>query len=61
VSMKMAVFWVVMPYILIPDDGGRKHLWNVGKLVPDYTAQQPTIQPSLCSMFCLQQNWDSRF
>jgi hypothetical protein len=22
-----------------PDDGGSKHLWNVGKLAPDYTAQ----------------------
>jgi hypothetical protein len=29
-----------------PDDGGRKHLWNVGKLLPDYTTQQPTTQPS---------------
>jgi hypothetical protein len=25
-----------------PDDGGNEHLWNVGKLLPDYTAQQPT-------------------
>jgi hypothetical protein len=24
-----------------PDDGGSKHLWNVGKLLPDYTAQHP--------------------
>jgi hypothetical protein len=22
-----------------PDDGGSKHLWNVGKLLPDYTAR----------------------
>jgi hypothetical protein len=29
-----------------PDDGGSKHLWNVGKLLPDYTAQQPRRQPS---------------
>jgi hypothetical protein len=29
-----------------PDDGDRKHLWNVGKLLPDYTAQQPRRQPS---------------
>jgi hypothetical protein len=28
-----------------PDDGGSKHLWNVGKL-PDYTALQPRRQPS---------------
>jgi hypothetical protein len=27
-----------------PDDGGSKHLWNVGKLLPDYTAQQPRRQ-----------------
>jgi hypothetical protein len=24
-----------------PDDGGSKHLWNVGKFLPDYTEQQP--------------------
>jgi hypothetical protein len=24
-----------------PDDGGSKHVCNVGKLLPDYTAQQP--------------------
>jgi hypothetical protein len=24
-----------------PDDGGSKHLWNVGKRLPDYRAQQP--------------------
>jgi hypothetical protein len=32
-----------------PDDGGEggsKHLWNVGKLLSDYTAQQPRRQPS---------------
>jgi hypothetical protein len=28
-------------YTYSPDDGGSKHLWNFGKLVPDYTAQQP--------------------
>jgi hypothetical protein len=28
------------------DDGGRKYLLNVGKLLPDYTAQQPRRQPS---------------
>jgi hypothetical protein len=28
------------------DNGGSKHLWNVSKLLPDYTAQQPTRQPS---------------
>jgi hypothetical protein len=35
--LKMAVFWVVAP---------SKHLWNVGKLLPDYTAQQPRKKPS---------------
>jgi hypothetical protein len=29
-----------------PDDGGSKALWNVGKLLPDYTALQPRRQPS---------------
>jgi hypothetical protein len=29
-----------------PDDGGSKHLWNVGKLQTDYTAQHPRRQPS---------------
>jgi hypothetical protein len=27
-------------------DGGSKHLWNVSKLLPDYTAQKPRRQPS---------------
>jgi hypothetical protein len=31
--MKMAVFWVVAPCSHRPDDGGNKHLWNVGKLL----------------------------
>jgi hypothetical protein len=29
-----------------PDDGGSKDLWNIGKLLPDYTALQPRRQPS---------------
>jgi hypothetical protein len=29
-----------------PHDGGRKHLWNVGKRLPDYTTQHPRRQPS---------------
>jgi hypothetical protein len=58
--MKMAVFWVVAPCSLVevyqrfrgaasinrPDVGGSKVLWNVGKLLPYYTALQPRIQPS---------------
>jgi hypothetical protein len=53
--LKMAVFWVFAPCSLvqvyrrfrgaIPDDGGSKHLLNVDKLLPDYTAQQPRSQP----------------
>jgi hypothetical protein len=42
VSTKMAVFWVVGDR---PDDGGSKDLWNVDKLLPDYTALQPRRQP----------------
>jgi hypothetical protein len=29
-----------------PDDGGSTDLWNVGKLIPVYTALQPRRQPS---------------
>jgi hypothetical protein len=32
-----------------PDDGGSKHLWNVGKFLPDYMTQQPRRRPSLYS------------
>jgi hypothetical protein len=45
VSTKMAVFWVVARCYR-PDDGGSKDLWNIGKLIPDYTAIQPLRQPS---------------
>jgi hypothetical protein len=34
-----------------PDDGGSKVLWNVGKLLPDYTALQPRRQPSSYLLF----------
>jgi hypothetical protein len=34
-----------------PDDGGSKDLWNVGKLLPDYTALQPRRQPSSYMVF----------
>jgi hypothetical protein len=47
----MAVFWVTHR----PDDGGSRHLWNVGKFLTDYTtAQQLRRQPSLYSM----RNWN---
>jgi hypothetical protein len=32
-----------------PDDGGSTDLWNVGKLIPVYTALQPRRQPSSTS------------
>jgi hypothetical protein len=53
--MNMTVFWDVAPCSLAevfdvledrPDDGGSKHLLNVGKFLPDYTAQHPRRQPS---------------
>jgi hypothetical protein len=59
--MVMAVCLVVLPCSLIAvyrrftdayclhhqsDDCGSKHLWNVGKLLSDYTAQQPSRQPT---------------
>jgi hypothetical protein len=44
VSMKISVFWVVAPHR--PDDGGSKDLWNVVKLLPDYTVLQPRRQQS---------------
>jgi hypothetical protein len=44
-SIKMAVFWDVAPYSLLRtyrlDGGGSKHISNVSKLLPDYTAQHP--------------------
>jgi hypothetical protein len=33
-----------------PDDGGSKDFWNIGKLLPDYTALQPRRQPSSYSL-----------
>jgi hypothetical protein len=33
-----------------PDDGGSKHFLNVGKILSDYTAQQPKRHPS--SNYC---------
>jgi hypothetical protein len=49
--MKIAVFWVVAPChqgddTHRPDDGGSKDLWNVGKILPDYTVLQPRRQQS---------------
>jgi hypothetical protein len=59
-TVKMAVFWVVEPCSIVEvyrrfrvlaasihrrDDGG-KYLWNVGKLLPYFTALQPRRQLS---------------
>jgi hypothetical protein len=64
VSLKTTVLWDVEPCSPLevyrgacclhhqgdrPDDGGRKHLWNISKLLPDYTAQHSTRQLSLYS------------
>jgi hypothetical protein len=57
---KMTAFWGVALCNLVevyrrfrgacclhrPVDGGSKYLWNVGNLLPDYTAQQPRKQLS---------------
>jgi hypothetical protein len=56
-SMKMAAFWVAAPCNLVEiyrrfrsacclHHQGRDDLWNVGKFLPDDTAQQPRRQPS---------------
>jgi hypothetical protein len=42
-SMFRAVFWVVLPCKMIPDDGGSTHLWKVGRQ-SFYTALQPRRQ-----------------
>jgi hypothetical protein len=39
-----------------PDDGDSKHLWNVGKLLPDYTSQRPRRQPSSNTAFQLEKD-----
>jgi hypothetical protein len=46
--VKMAVLWGVPPCSLggRPDDGGSKYLWNVGKLLPDCTAERYRRRPS---------------
>jgi hypothetical protein len=44
---KMAVLWVDSPCIVVGRwwllDGGSKYLWNVGKLLSDYTTQNTAI------------------
>jgi hypothetical protein len=74
-SMKMAVVWVVVPYSLVvyrcfrgacclhyqcDDDGGSKRLWNVGKLLPDYTVQQPRRQPFLQDLGSILTTWEEK-
>jgi hypothetical protein len=41
--LKMTAFWDNRNLVEV---GGSKHLWNVGKLLPDYRAQHPRRQPS---------------
>jgi hypothetical protein len=44
--MKMTVFWDVAPCSLDdnrPDDGGSKHLRNVGQFLRDYMVQHPRL------------------
>jgi hypothetical protein len=45
--MKMAKYGVFAPCFLHQgdEDGGRKHLCNVGKRLPNYTAQLPSREP----------------
>jgi hypothetical protein len=41
-SMKITVFWVVVPWSLVEilvDDGGSMYLSNISKCLPDYVAQ----------------------
>jgi hypothetical protein len=48
-SMKMAVFWVIVPCSLVEvywHFRGAYSLRNVGKLLPDYTVLQPRRHPS---------------
>jgi hypothetical protein len=49
----MAVFWVVA-MTHRPDDGGSKDLWNVGKLLPDYTALRTHRRENLKSHWVRQ-------
>jgi hypothetical protein len=54
-TLKMAVLRTVALYNLTvyrrfrgihrPDNGSRKYLWNISRLLPDITAQQPIRQP----------------
>jgi hypothetical protein len=44
-----------------PDDWGNKHLWNVGKLLPDYTARRPKRRSSLWfSLFLVLLRWRTK-
>jgi hypothetical protein len=50
-NMKMAAFWVVASCRLVEiyrglDDGGSKHLWNVGEPLAVNAGQHPRRQPS---------------
>jgi hypothetical protein len=45
-SSALLFFALIIKLINRPDDGGSKDLWNVGKLLPDYTVLQPRRQQS---------------
>jgi hypothetical protein len=55
--MKMIVFWDFAPCSLVDidrrwlvrsaEDGGNKHLWNVGKYALEYTVQRAIKSPPL--------------
>jgi hypothetical protein len=42
----------VLSELSTPDDGGSNHLWNVGKLLPDYMAQHPRRSHLDISLSC---------
>jgi hypothetical protein len=45
-GLKMIILDVASVNFHRPDFGDSKHLWNFGKLLPDYTAQHPRRQSS---------------
>jgi hypothetical protein len=45
-SRRREWWWLSPGMFLHPQDGGSKHLWNVGQFLPDYTAQHPRRQSS---------------
>jgi hypothetical protein len=54
----LVVYWRVRSGFYFPHQGS-KPLWNVGKLLPGYMAQQPRKQPSSYSLLSEPQIWKS--